>query len=176
MWHVLNDPFFEKLCFMSVLRLSKSLLALAVLLLGSVLTSCSDTTGNSTTPYSTREIAVSVMTEPARLSDLRETLTSVGTARALKSVSVFAETSGRVTSVLIDADAAVSAGDLLLQLDDRDERPGAKLAAMDLIGIPWQVVVGPRGLDNSVVEVKRRKTGATEELAPASVVSRLQHR
>ena len=61
-------------------------------------------------------------------------------------------------------------------LDDRDERPGAKLAAMDLIGIPWQVVVGPRGLDNGVIEVKRRKTGETEELAPAGVVNRLQHR
>ena len=61
-------------------------------------------------------------------------------------------------------------------LDDRNERPGAKLAAMDLIGIPWQVVVGPRGLDSGVVEVKRRKTGVTEELAPAGVVSRLQHR
>ena len=61
-------------------------------------------------------------------------------------------------------------------LDDRDERPGAKLAAMDLIGIPWQVVVGPRGLDNGVVELKRRKTGVTEELAPSGVVHRLQGR
>ena len=117
---------------MSVLRLLKSLPALAALLLGSVLTSCSDTTGTSTTPYSAREIAVSVMTEPARLSDLRETLTSVGTARALKSVSVYAETSGRVTSVRIDADAAVGAGDLLLQLDDRDERLAVELASVKL--------------------------------------------
>ena len=61
-------------------------------------------------------------------------------------------------------------------IDDRDERPGAKLAAMDLIGIPWQVVVGPRGLDNGAVEVKRRKTGVTEELAPSGVVHRLQGR
>jgi prolyl-tRNA synthetase len=58
-------------------------------------------------------------------------------------------------------------------LDDRDERPGAKLAAMDLIGIPWQVVVGPRGLENGLVEVKRRKTGETEGLAPDVVVNRL---
>ena len=47
---------------------------------------------------------------------------------------------------------------------------------MDLIGIPWQVVVGPRGLDNGVVEVKRRKTGVAEELAPSGVVHRLQGR
>ena len=51
-------------------------------------------------------------------------------------------------------------------IDDRDERPGAKLAAMDLIGIPWQIVVGPRGMDNGVVEVKRRKTGETKEVSP----------
>ena len=51
-------------------------------------------------------------------------------------------------------------------IDDRDERPGAKLAAMDLIGIPWQIVVGPRGMDNGVVEVKRRKTGETSEVSP----------
>ena len=51
-------------------------------------------------------------------------------------------------------------------IDDRNERPGAKLAAMDLIGIPWQIVVGPRGMDNGVVEVKRRKTGETNEVSP----------
>ena len=50
-------------------------------------------------------------------------------------------------------------------IDDRDERPGAKLAAMDLIGIPWQIVVGPRGMDNGLVEVKRRKTGETSEVS-----------
>ena len=52
-------------------------------------------------------------------------------------------------------------------LDDRDERPGAKLAAMDLIGIPWQIVVGPRGMENGMVEVKRRKTGETREASTA---------
>ena len=50
-------------------------------------------------------------------------------------------------------------------LDDRDERPGAKLAAMDLIGIPWQIVVGPRGMENGMVEIKRRKTGETHEVS-----------
>ena len=51
-------------------------------------------------------------------------------------------------------------------LDDRDERPGAKLASMDLIGIPWQIVVGPRGMENGMVEVKRRKTGDIQEMSP----------
>ena len=55
-------------------------------------------------------------------------------------------------------------------LDDRDERPGAKLAAMDLIGIPWQIVVGPRGMENDMVEVKRRKTGETQEVSTSKAL------
>ncbi|WP_342362449.1 proline--tRNA ligase [Terrarubrum flagellatum] len=43
--------------------------------------------------------------------------------------------------------------------DDRDERPGAKFATADLIGIPWQIMVGPRGLADGKVEIKRRATG-----------------
>jgi prolyl-tRNA synthetase len=56
--------------------------------------------------------------------------------------------------------------------DDRDERTGAKLADMDLIGLPWQVVVGPRGVKNGVVEVKNRRTGETEEMSPDAVLNR----
>jgi len=56
--------------------------------------------------------------------------------------------------------------------DDRDERPGAKFASMDLIGLPWQVVVGPRGLEKGLVEVKNRKTGVKEELSPDAVVNK----
>jgi prolyl-tRNA synthetase len=48
--------------------------------------------------------------------------------------------------------------------DDTNERPGAKFATMDLIGIPVQIVVGPRGLANGAVEVKTRATGAKEEI------------
>ncbi|MGE0251505.1 MAG: proline--tRNA ligase [Dongiaceae bacterium] len=48
--------------------------------------------------------------------------------------------------------------------DDRDERPGGKLADMDLIGLPWQILIGPRGLAKGVVEVKRRATGKREEM------------
>ncbi|MDB5394620.1 MAG: proline--tRNA ligase [Rhodospirillales bacterium] len=57
--------------------------------------------------------------------------------------------------------------------DDRDERPGGKFAAMDLIGLPWQVIVGPRGLANGVVELKRRATGERTELPIADAVERL---
>lgn len=54
---------------------------------------------------------------------------------------------------------------------DRDDRPGAKLAAMDLIGIPWQIVIGPRGMDNGVVEVKNRRTGEAVEVSPDSALT-----
>ena len=49
---------------------------------------------------------------------------------------------------------------------DLDERPGAKFAAADLIGVPWQVLVGPRGLAEGKVEVKKRADGSREKLSP----------
>jgi prolyl-tRNA synthetase len=57
--------------------------------------------------------------------------------------------------------------------DDRDDSPGAKFAAMDLIGLPYQLVIGPRGLDKGVVEFKERKSGAKQELAPDAALQRL---
>ncbi len=57
--------------------------------------------------------------------------------------------------------------------DDRDERPGVKFADMDLIGVPWQLVVGPRGLKNGVVELKRRATGEKQELSVESALEKL---
>ena len=57
--------------------------------------------------------------------------------------------------------------------DDRDERGGVKLGSMDLIGLPWQVIVGPRGIAAGTVELKRRSTGAREELSIESVLARL---
>ena len=48
--------------------------------------------------------------------------------------------------------------------DDTSERAGEKFARMDLIGLPWQVIVGPRGLRDGVVEIKNRATGARENV------------
>jgi prolyl-tRNA synthetase len=56
---------------------------------------------------------------------------------------------------------------------DLDDRPGAKFAAMDLIGVPWQLMVGPRSLAEGKVELKRRADGARELLTPAEAVERL---
>jgi len=47
--------------------------------------------------------------------------------------------------------------------DDRNERAGGKFATMDLIGLPWRITVGPRGLKNGVVELTSRRTGESEE-------------
>ena len=57
--------------------------------------------------------------------------------------------------------------------DDRDERAGGKFATMDLIGLPWRITVGPRGLKNGVVEVTCRRTGESEELPPEQAVEKL---
>jgi len=57
--------------------------------------------------------------------------------------------------------------------DDRSERAGAKFASMDLIGLPWRITVGPRGLANGVVELTNRRTGDSEELALEIALARL---
>jgi prolyl-tRNA synthetase len=58
--------------------------------------------------------------------------------------------------------------------DDRDERPGAKFATADLIGLPWQVVVGPKSLAEGKVELKRRGGGERELLPLGDVAQRLR--
>jgi prolyl-tRNA synthetase len=57
--------------------------------------------------------------------------------------------------------------------DDVDQRAGAKFASMDLIGLPWQVIVGPKGAAAGEAEIKRRATGARETLPIDSVIDRL---
>ncbi len=57
--------------------------------------------------------------------------------------------------------------------DDREERGGAKLATMDLIGLPWQLIVGPRGIAAGTVELKRRSSGERQELSVESALARL---
>ena len=57
-------------------------------------------------------------------------------------------------------------------MDDRDERAGVKFATMELIGLPWQVVVGPRGAAQDKVELKNRATGAKEEISAVTLLER----
>ena len=56
--------------------------------------------------------------------------------------------------------------------DDRDDRPGAKFATMDLIGLPDQVIVGPKGLAEGKIEVKNRRSGARENLSLDEVLNK----
>jgi prolyl-tRNA synthetase len=57
--------------------------------------------------------------------------------------------------------------------DDTDQRAGAKFAAADLIGIPWQIMIGPKGLAEGKVEIKKRSDGSRETMSPADAVARL---
>jgi prolyl-tRNA synthetase len=57
--------------------------------------------------------------------------------------------------------------------DDTDQRPGGKFATADLIGVPWQVLVGPKGLADGKVEVKRRADGSRELMSPDDAIARL---
>ncbi|MCJ2084003.1 proline--tRNA ligase [Methylobacterium sp. J-090] len=68
----------------------------------------------------------------------------------------------------------LEAAGLTVLYDDRDERPGAKFATADLIGLPWQVIVGPRGLAEGKVEIKRRAGGERETIAPIDLLARLK--
>ncbi len=56
--------------------------------------------------------------------------------------------------------------------DDRNQPGGAKFATMDLIGLPWQIIIGPRGLKDGVAEVKNRRTGEKENVALDKIMER----
>jgi prolyl-tRNA synthetase len=69
--------------------------------------------------------------------------------------------------------AELTAAGIDVLYHDLDERPGSKFATTDLIGIPWQVIVGPKGLAEGKIELKRRADGSREILPPADLVRRL---
>ena len=72
-----------------------------------------------------------------------------------------------------DLYARLTAAGVETLYDDRDERGGVKLGSMDLIGLPWQIILGPRGLAAGTVELKNRRTGEKVELPIDAVVGRL---
>ncbi|OYV25276.1 MAG: hypothetical protein B7X08_06250 [Acidocella sp. 20-63-7] len=57
--------------------------------------------------------------------------------------------------------------------DDREERAGAKFAEADLMGHPWQIIVGPRGAAAGQVELKRRATGERFELSVEDALAKV---
>jgi prolyl-tRNA synthetase len=68
---------------------------------------------------------------------------------------------------------ALTAKGVEVLYDDLDQRPGAKFATADLIGIPYQILVGPKGLAEGKVEVKRRADGSRDLITPDAAVARL---
>jgi prolyl-tRNA synthetase len=80
---------------------------------------------------------------------------------------------GNVTSAADEIYGRLSDSGVETLYDDRDERGGAKFATMDLIGLPWQLIVGPKGLERGVVELKRRAGGEREELSVEDALARL---
>jgi prolyl-tRNA synthetase len=72
-----------------------------------------------------------------------------------------------------DAYAKLQQAGIEVLYDDTEESAGKKFAAMDLIGLPWQMVVGPRGVDAGVVELKHRKTGEKHELSLESALEKI---
>jgi len=56
--------------------------------------------------------------------------------------------------------------------DDTDKQAGAKFATMDLIGVPWQIVIGPRGIANNEVEIKCRADDSREMMSPDAAINR----
>jgi prolyl-tRNA synthetase len=69
--------------------------------------------------------------------------------------------------------AALSKAGVEILYDDRDERPGAKFATMDLIGLPHQIIVGPKSLAEGRVEIKNRRSGARELVSVDDAILRL---
>ena len=89
---------------------------------------------------------------------------------------------GLVTMRGDDAASIAAADDIYARLtaagvetlyDDRDERGGVKLGSMDLIGLPWQLIIGPRGLAAGTVELKHRRSGEKVEIGIDDAVARL---
>jgi prolyl-tRNA synthetase len=77
----------------------------------------------------------------------------------------------KTKEVCEDLYGKLTAAGIEVLYDDTDERAGAKFSAFDLIGLPWQIIVGPRGLATGQLEVKNRKTGERQNLSPDAVLN-----
>jgi prolyl-tRNA synthetase len=80
---------------------------------------------------------------------------------------------GATDAACEDIYAKLQKAGLTVLYDDRDDRAGVKFAAMDLIGLPWQIIVGPKGLASGEIELKERATGARHSLTFESALNRL---
>jgi prolyl-tRNA synthetase len=69
--------------------------------------------------------------------------------------------------------AKLNAAGIDVLYDDREESPGAKFATMDLIGLPWQLIVGPRGVAAGTLEAKNRRSGERQDLPADTALQRV---
>jgi len=79
----------------------------------------------------------------------------------------------KTREVCDDLYAKLAASGVDVLYDDTEERAGAKFSTFDLIGLPWQVIVGPRGLAAGQVEIKNRRTGERQTLSPEAALNLL---
>ena len=82
--------------------------------------------------------------------------------------------SGKVLATAQSLESELEKAGIEVLVDDRDERPGVKFNDADLIGCPYQVVIGEKNLVQNLVELKERRTGIVTKLAPADVAARLK--
>ncbi|MEE4277897.1 MAG: efflux RND transporter periplasmic adaptor subunit [Halieaceae bacterium] len=112
-------------------RTSAPLRTLALVLpLAALLAACSDDSAVSQPASRGVERSVPVVAEPVSIDARRTRIEAVGTARARRSVEVFAEAAGEVTEVNFQPGDRVSAGDVLIALDSRDETLALRLAEL----------------------------------------------
>jgi prolyl-tRNA synthetase len=78
---------------------------------------------------------------------------------------------GATDKVCDEIYAALQRSGIEVLYDDTDERPGAKFARLDLIGLPYQIIIGPKGLAEETVELKIRATGARKNLSVAAAIA-----
>jgi prolyl-tRNA synthetase len=81
---------------------------------------------------------------------------------------------GAVMETATDLERQLEDAGIEVLLDDRDERPGVKFNDADLIGIPYQIVIGEKGLAQGQVELKERRTGNVTKMVPGEVLQRLK--
>jgi len=113
-----------------------------------------------------------------RWPELEDLFVPIGQARiAREGTHVTVLTYGRNVPMCVAAAdelyARLSDRGVEVLYDDRDESPGAKFATMDLIGLPWQLIVGPRGVAAGTLEVKNRRTGDRQDLPADAALERV---
>jgi prolyl-tRNA synthetase len=81
---------------------------------------------------------------------------------------------GKTMDAALALEAELEKAGIDVLLDDRDERPGVKFNDADLIGCPYQVVIGDKGLKEGQIELKERRTGTVTKLSPAEIAGRLK--